>query len=809
MKRFVIIFLVFAIFFSAASNMGVLQASEYMLSLEAEPSVVDIGSPSVVTAKISKNGSPVPNTEIFLGMTLLKGSLENSVVYTNSTGIAKTRFISSGISDGFILAKTNIYDGKKVVTLESAIPVSVKDLNKKPESVIDNVNPVPVRVDKPATMTGHCTDSDGMVVGWEWDFGDGTSQKGEGHTSTVTHIYQKAGSYVVTFVATDNKGANSDPPKIIVRVVNNNPPTIKNATWPKKVRVFENVQFIITCEDKESRLSEVFVDFGDGATERRKVFGSEFTAKFDHVYQKPGIYHPTCYAMDDEGQGPTYPQEPWELTVEGLAKGGLRLLIPGSTSSQAQIVGPYPENNIVFEQNITDDTLATGLVLDPGIYQVRCKDKSRNFKFPSQIIVEPGIVSTYVGKIWKPWIKADIETSARQNLLCVKIMDEYGIVDCFGSVQVSGVGVDGRESAAISNGLCVLELENLEKTPEVDLTLVARFEDIEQTFVFKKRMPEPLPKFELVAIKNIDSVTVYCKPQTKTFPLPVMQVNAIVTDKLTGVRIENSEALLPFPELVRGDKWPLMVTLRPVSKSPDRHLVRLDVRIATDVMTVCESITFDPSPNQLKLTNETAYSESGNAMVTLGLADVEEKLFKPNQKIFLEYEIADKYGFVDSKATPIGLPSSLVTGHSGKASLEIDIRKALSEIPARSIIIKTRVKCDGITYTDALSVTTISNPPKIKAISTQNGNTHRISIYLEDSDSLPVSGGWVDIFYILSDGALSGRELGVLDNPPQSIRANQGGNAEFSLKVPSGKPLRLHLSATVRGVKIVKELTIQ
>lgn len=809
MRKFVVSFLIFAMLFSGALNMRVLLASEYVLSLEAEPSVVDIGSASVVTAKITKNGSPVPNTEIFLGMTLLKGSLENTVVYTNSAGIGKTRFISSGISDGFILAKTNIYDGKKVVTLESAIPVSVKDLNKRPESVIDNVNPVPVRVDKPATMTGHCTDSDGMVASWEWDFGDGTNQKGEGHTSTVTHVYQKAGSYVVTFVATDNKGANSDPPKIIVRVVNNNPPAIKSATWPRKVRVFENVQFIITCEDKESKLIEAFMDFGDGTTERRKVFGSEFTAKFDHVYQKPGVYRPTCYAMDDEGQGPTYPPEPWDLTVEGLAKGGLRLLIPGSTSSHAQIVGPFPENNVVFEQFITDDTLATGLVLDPGVYQVRCKDKSKNFKFPSQIVVESGIISTYVGKIWKPWIKADIETSARQNLLCVRIMDEYGVVDCFGSIRFYGAGVDGRACAAISNGLCTLELEGLEKMPELDLTLVARFEDIEQTFVFKKKMPVPMPKFELEAIKNIDSVTVYCKPQTNNLPLPVMQVRATVTDKLTGIRIENSEVLLPFPELVKGDKWPLMVTLRPVSKTSDRHLVRLDIRVAADVMTICETITFDPSPSQLKLLNETAYNESGNAIVTLGLMDVEERLFKPNQKIFLEYEIADKYGFVDSKATPIGLPSSLVTGHLGKANLEIDIRKVLSEIPARSIIIKARVKCGGITYTDALSVTTISNPPKIKASSTQNGNTHRISIYLEDSDGLPVSGGWVDIFYILSDRELPGRELGVLNNPPQSIRANQGGNAEFSILAPSGKPLKLHLSATVRGVKIVSELTIQ
>jgi hypothetical protein len=808
-KKFVVLFVIFVLIFSGISGLKAVVNSGYMLSMDAQPSVVDIGKSSILTFKLTKNETPVASAEIFLGMMSLKGNLENSVVYTNASGVATTKFISSQASEGFILAKSNIYDGKSVITLESAISISVKDLNKRPESVIDNVNPVPVRLGKPVTMTGHCTDSDGTVVGWEWDFGDGTTQKGEGHSSLVTHVYQKHGNYAVSFVATDNRGAKSDPPRIIVKVVNNNPPIIKNASWPKKVRVLENVQFTITCEDMESRLTEIFVDFGDGTSEKRKTYGLEFTAKFDHTYQKPGIYFPTCYAIDDEGQGPTYPPEPQELIVEGMAKGGLRLIISGSTSDQAEIVGPYPQNNIVFEQHITDDTIATGLVLEPGIYKVRCKDKSKKFKFPSYIIVESGIVTTYIGRIWKPWISADIESSNSQNRLIVKVMDEFGVANISGSLHVFGTGVEGSATVAMTNGLCSLELEDLDKTPELNLILNARFDEVEQIFEFKKRMPTPLPKFELVAVKNIDSVSVYCKPLTNSPLLPVMQVSATVTDKLTGIRVENSEALLLFPEIVKGDKWPLMVTLRPVSRSHDRHIVKLDIRVVADAMTVCESITFDPSLTQLRLINDTAYNASGNAIVSLGLFIQEDNQFKPNQKIFLDYEITDKYGFVDSKKAPVGLPQSLVTGISGKATLEIDLKKALDGIPARSIIIRARVKCDGITYTNTQFVTTILSPPKIIASSTQNGNTHNISIYIEDSDGLPVSGGWVDIFYILSDKELPGKELGVLDNPPQSIRANQGGNAEFLLKAPNGKLLKLLLSATVRGVKILKELIIQ
>lgn len=43
---------------------------------------------------------------------------------------------------------------------------------------------------------------DTVAVGWEWDFGDGSTATGE----TVTHTYEKAGTYTVKLTVTDSAG---------------------------------------------------------------------------------------------------------------------------------------------------------------------------------------------------------------------------------------------------------------------------------------------------------------------------------------------------------------------------------------------------------------------------------------------------------------------------------------------------------------------------------------------------------------------------------------------------------------------------
>jgi hypothetical protein len=54
-----------------------------------------------------------------------------------------------------------------------------------------------------ATFADKSTDSDGTVVSWNWDFGDGTSSM----EASPSHTFVSAGTYAVTLTVTDNDGA--------------------------------------------------------------------------------------------------------------------------------------------------------------------------------------------------------------------------------------------------------------------------------------------------------------------------------------------------------------------------------------------------------------------------------------------------------------------------------------------------------------------------------------------------------------------------------------------------------------------------
>jgi serine protease len=69
-------------------------------------------------------------------------------------------------------------------------------------------------IDLGCNFTDRSTDSDGGVVGWHWNFGDGqiSTDRAPGH------LYSAGGTYVVTLEATDDSGA-TDQGSALVPVV--------------------------------------------------------------------------------------------------------------------------------------------------------------------------------------------------------------------------------------------------------------------------------------------------------------------------------------------------------------------------------------------------------------------------------------------------------------------------------------------------------------------------------------------------------------------------------------------------------------
>lgn len=61
------------------------------------------------------------------------------------------------------------------------------------------------------------TDSDGEIVSYQWDFGDGTVYGPEANNG-IEHSYDNAGSFIVELVVTDNDGAESTPYTMTIEV---------------------------------------------------------------------------------------------------------------------------------------------------------------------------------------------------------------------------------------------------------------------------------------------------------------------------------------------------------------------------------------------------------------------------------------------------------------------------------------------------------------------------------------------------------------------------------------------------------------
>lgn len=86
--------------------------------------------------------------------------------------------------------------------------------------VTGNLSPVAVFVLPLTVLTNHtvvfnasgCIDPDGVIMSYQWDFGDGTQGTGK----TPVHVYRSPGRYTVTLTVTDNSGLTNSISQFVV-----------------------------------------------------------------------------------------------------------------------------------------------------------------------------------------------------------------------------------------------------------------------------------------------------------------------------------------------------------------------------------------------------------------------------------------------------------------------------------------------------------------------------------------------------------------------------------------------------------------
>jgi PKD repeat protein len=136
-------------------------------------------------------------------------------------------------------------------------------------------------------------DRDGIVLFYEWDFGDGYSDYGV----FTHHVYKDAGVYEVILLITDNEGLMDLNTMTVT--VNNLVPTAEIVMdyipRPGSVYMDDIIIFDAVYTDTHSDLPNLVFqwDFGDEITQ----FGAHTT----HVYTSPGVYSVVLTVTDEDG----------------------------------------------------------------------------------------------------------------------------------------------------------------------------------------------------------------------------------------------------------------------------------------------------------------------------------------------------------------------------------------------------------------------------------------------------------------------------------------------------------------------------
>ncbi|MBI4743552.1 MAG: PKD domain-containing protein [Actinobacteria bacterium] len=88
--------------------------------------------------------------------------------------------------------------------------------NQIPVAIIDSITPSQAIKNQNIDLKGHGTDTDGTIIEYLWNFGDGSTSTEQ----NPTHTYTNLGTYTVFLKVKDNDGAWSDETTTTVTIIN-------------------------------------------------------------------------------------------------------------------------------------------------------------------------------------------------------------------------------------------------------------------------------------------------------------------------------------------------------------------------------------------------------------------------------------------------------------------------------------------------------------------------------------------------------------------------------------------------------------
>jgi PKD repeat protein len=179
-----------------------------------------------------------------------------------------------------------------------SVKLAVTDNRGGTDSVTQSVTVAAANQSPTAAFTPTCTnlacsfnssasvDPDGTIASYAWSFGDGSTST----TANPSHTFA-AGTYTVTLVVTDNKGATGTASNavMVTAAPNQNPTAAFTPTCTNLACTFDSSASV----DPDGTIASYAWDFGDGSTST--------TAKPSHSFSAAGTYSVKLTVTDNRG----------------------------------------------------------------------------------------------------------------------------------------------------------------------------------------------------------------------------------------------------------------------------------------------------------------------------------------------------------------------------------------------------------------------------------------------------------------------------------------------------------------------------
>ncbi len=136
------------------------------------------------------------------------------------------------------------------------------------------------------------SDTDGTIVNYVWDFGDGNTGTG----MTATHSYASVGTYGVTLTVADNDDLTATAIKEVIVISPGQEdvtPPVASAGNDMNVKSGSKVTFSAAGSSDNVGVVSYAWDFGDNTTGTGETIS--------HTYENEGIYHVSLMVMDAAG----------------------------------------------------------------------------------------------------------------------------------------------------------------------------------------------------------------------------------------------------------------------------------------------------------------------------------------------------------------------------------------------------------------------------------------------------------------------------------------------------------------------------